>query len=68
VCVGALRSTPVAGALIMRGLASLTGEVLARRLMSRRMPFWETPSPALPDGRVSSSGDLSHPNIAAPLF
>jgi hypothetical protein len=46
----------------------LTGEKPARRLMSRRMPFWETPSPALPDGRVSSSADLSHPNIAAPTF
>ena len=41
---------PLAGAIIMRGLASLTGEEPARRLMSRRMPFWETPSPALPDG------------------
>ena len=24
------------------------------------MPFWETPSPALPDGRVSSSGAISY--------
>ena len=53
---GALRSMPVAGALIMRGLAPLTGEVSARRLMSRRMPFWETPSPALPDGKGATSG------------